>query len=80
MICKTCGKTIKPQFERCYECNERYEETQRWLEYKSKSEDEKELELEMYYSRECVMCGKEGADERKDGQNYCSTCWTIWNS
>lgn len=37
-------------------------------------------EIEEYYSRICTMCGKEGAAERADGNLYCTTCWSIWNS
>lgn len=41
---------------------------------------EKDEESYRYWNTECVMCGKGGAMERKDGRCYCGHCWTVWNS
>jgi hypothetical protein len=79
-ICKQCGKPCKKPFILCYECNERKKRAEEYRRYVEMSEDDKEAEREEYYSTMCVMCGKEGASERKDGKCYCGSCWTIWNS
>lgn len=78
--CKTCGKTIHKNYDQCLTCSQRAAEFESYLAWHNKSEEEKELERERYYDTLCVMCGKEGASERSDGKDYCSTCWTIWNS
>jgi len=78
--CAKCGKLCKKQFELCYECHQNKLRIEGWLEYLHKTPEQRADELEAYYDRECVMCGKEGADYRKDGKPYCSTCWQVWNS
>lgn len=77
--CK-CGRKISNQYKQCWMCHQRELERLAWRAYEQKTEQEKEDELEQYYSTLCDMCGKEGALERSDGRCYCSTCWTIWNS
>lgn len=78
--CTKCGKPVKPPFSLCYDCHQKQEEQRRWREYRDMTPQEREDELEAYYSNECVMCGKEGASVRKDGKCYCGHCWTVWNS
>lgn len=78
--CRICGKEIKAIFDTCYNCHLIEIEREQWRIYREKTPQEHEDELEDYYSRECVMCGKEGADVRADGKCYCGTCWTTWNS
>lgn len=78
--CKRCGRATNGQYEYCYPCYQRKVQDDDYRRYQEMSEDEKELKREQYYSTECVMCGKEGASERKDGKCYCGTCWTVWNS
>jgi len=78
--CAKCGKPVKKQFMLCYDCYMTQERERLWREHEQMTPEEREDEREAYYSRECVMCGKEGADYRKDGKPYCSQCWQIWNS
>jgi hypothetical protein len=78
--CKSCGYPTRSNFELCFQCFRREKEAEERRHYLEMSEDEKELEREIYYSTECDMCGKEGASPRADGRNYCGTCWTVWNS
>lgn len=78
--CKRCGRATNGQYEYCYLCFRKKQEIDEYHRYRDMSEDEKEDERELYYSTMCVMCGKEGASERKDGKCYCGECWTIWNS
>jgi len=80
MNCKQCGKRISKAYTLCWECNQRKVEREQYRSWLDKSEEEKELEREQYYNTECDMCGKEGADRRSDGRNYCGTCWQVWNS
>lgn len=78
--CALCGKQIKPQFHHCYDCHLKMKQVESYFAYLKQTPEERERELEDYYSNECVMCGKEGASERTDGKNYCSHCWIVWNS
>lgn len=78
--CVDCGKKINSAFTRCWQCNRAYIDRQERQRYDNMTPNERQDEIDAYYNRECVMCGKEGADFRKDGKCYCSTCWTIWNS
>jgi len=78
--CSKCGKRIAPAFELCFDCNQDELQKIELRRYLSMTPDEREEEREAYYSNECSMCGKEGADLRKDGRYYCGQCWTVWNS
>lgn len=78
--CSKCGKVILSRFSMCYSCHRTEVEKSLWRAYDEQTPEERELERERYYGTECVMCGKEGASERKDGKCYCSTCWMVWNS
>ena len=78
--CKRCGKAIKPAFEYCWSCEQRNKEDREYQYWLELSEDEKELQRDIYYSNLCSMCGKEGADLRPNGDYFCGTCWSIWNS
>jgi len=78
--CKRCGKPLAVHFDYCFKCGQLIHEREAYRSWLEKSEEEKETEREIYYSHECSMCGKEGADERSDGSYFCGSCWTIWNS
>lgn len=78
--CRKCGKPIKAGFNLCYECHMKMRDRVAYEEYRDKTPEQREIELEVYYSHECSMCGKEGADERHDGRYYCGSCWQVWNS
>lgn len=78
--CDKCGKSVKKQFMFCWDCFQKVEEQRRYREYQEMTPQEREDEREAYYNMECVMCGKEGASERKDGKCYCGHCWMVWNS
>jgi len=78
--CLDCQKTINKPFVRCWSCNRSFREREERARYDAMTPQEREDELDLYYSTECTMCGKEGADIRSDGKAYCSRCWTVWNS
>jgi len=78
--CKSCGRGIKSHFERCFKCQQEYEERESYRRYREMTPQGREDELEAYYNTECDMCGKEGASARSDGRNYCGMCWQVWNS
>jgi len=78
--CPRCGKRKKNEYEVCYDCHVQDIQAAEYRRYRSQTPQEREDEREAYYARECVMCGKEGADYRSDGKPYCGHCWQIWNS
>lgn len=77
--CARCSKTISKRYTLCFECDQRQKEQIAYQTYLKKTEEEKDIEREIYYSRECSMCGKEGADWYGE-KLFCGTCWTVWNS
>ena len=77
--CARCGKEVTKKFTLCWSCYQIQQSEKAWQEHSRKTPEELDIEREIYYSHECSMCGKEGADLY--GEKYfCGMCWTIWNS
>jgi len=77
--CKRCGKEVTKKFTYCWSCYQIVQSSRAWDEYAKKTPEERDIENAVYYSHECSMCGKEGANYHGE-QLFCGRCWAVWNS
>jgi len=77
--CTRCGRGISKRYTLCFECDHRQKDAVAYQEYLKKTPEERDIEREIYYSHECSMCGKEGADWHGD-KLFCGSCWAVRSS